>query len=154
MRKPVKALVLSATLCAGVFVASPASAAAAPYSPEAACAETAGYGGWTNATDGRRTLKTPFGDTFGYVQLMWNGSRGTNCVATIKTAFAGTSTRTNATLRIEGGGTHKDERGYKYYAAVVRKAAGKCVAYSGFTFDTRQDATSAHGGRSSYGNCG
>ncbi|WP_379570360.1 hypothetical protein [Nonomuraea mangrovi] len=145
---------MSATLFAGVIVASPASAAAAPYSPEAACAETAGYGGWTNATDGRRTLKTPFGDTFGYVQLMWNGSRGTNCVATIKTAFAGTATTTNATLSIKHGRTYTDTKSYKYYAAVVAKAAGQCVKYSGYTFDTRQDATSAHGGRGSYSNCG
>ncbi|GAA4082626.1 hypothetical protein [Nonomuraea soli] len=153
--QPAKALILSTALVSAAVLANPGPAQAAAYTPEAACTETAGYGGWGRLDSRPVTLGT---STWGRVFLLWNGSRGTNCVATIKTSFVGVATYTQATLAIEGVGIYRDPptltaRKYKYYAAIVKAAAGKCVAFAGEIADTRLDYSTAYGSRG-WGNCG
>lgn len=95
VRKPAKALALAAMLSAGTVLVHPAPALAAAYTPEAACAKESGRGGWTHVRDNKRAMKD--GKTvYGYVYLMWNRSLQKNCVAAIKTIFAGTPTYTQA----------------------------------------------------------
>ncbi|GAA4965307.1 hypothetical protein HD597_005526 [Nonomuraea thailandensis] len=154
--QPAKTLILSTALVSATVLANPGPAQAAAYSPEAACTETVGYGGWTGLDS--RPVKIG-SSTWGRVYLLWNGSRGTNCVATIKTSFVGVATYTQATLKIQGVGSYSDPpsltaRKYQYYAAVVRSAAGKCVDFAGRIADTRVDYSLASGARGSYGNCG
>lgn len=152
MPKSVLKVAAAVALAAGTIVVNPSSALAA-YSGPSACADQYG-GSWVEVSDGRRALRTPFGDTWGTVYLTYNNSTGENCVATVKTAFAGTSTDTWATLKVQGVGSFTDRGSYRYYAAKKYKAAGKCVAYEGGTGDTRVDRTYATGGRSAWGNCG
>ncbi|NRQ34147.1 hypothetical protein HII36_20160 [Nonomuraea sp. NN258] len=154
--QPAKTLILSTALVSAAVLANPGPAQAAAYTAETACAETAGYGSWKNLDS--RPVKIG-SSTWGRVYLMWNGSRGTNCVATIKTTFDGVPSFTQATLKIQGVGSYSDprlltDRKYKYYAAVVKAAAGKCVDFAGKIADTRLDYSLASGGRGQWGNCG
>lgn len=154
MRKSIKALTAMALVGAGTLLAHPAPALAAAYSPEAACAEESGRSGWRHISDNKRAVKHG-GTTYGHVYLMWHGGLKKNCVVTIKTAFSGTATYTTAKLWVKGRSkAYTDSGKYRYYAAVIASAGGKCVKYQGTTRDTRVDFREAKGGRSSWGNCG
>ncbi|MGW4795499.1 hypothetical protein ACWEPC_24095 [Nonomuraea sp. NPDC004297] len=153
-----KALALAAALAAGAVLIHPTAAFAGSYTPEAACAKESGYSGWRHVSDNRRAVKTG-GSTWGYVYLMWNRGRQANCVAVIKSAFAGTPTFTQAILKVQGGAAYRDPgtltaKKYKYYAAAIGYGKGKCVQYEGYIADTRNDYTLAKGKRNSWGNCG
>ncbi|GAA0948770.1 hypothetical protein [Nonomuraea longicatena] len=153
-----KTLALAAALAAGVVVVSPVSASAASYSPEAACAKDSGRGGWTHVKDNKRPLKAG-GSTWGHVYLMWNRGLQKNCVAVIKTAYAGTPTFTQAVLKFKDGAEYRDPgtltaKKYKYYATAIGYGKGKCAKFEGYTTDTRVDFTLATGKRTAWGNCG
>ncbi|WP_043619592.1 hypothetical protein [Nonomuraea candida] len=155
MRK--KAVALATMAIAGTVLVHPTAAFAGAYSPETACSKESGSGGWTRSQDGHRAVKSG-GSTWGHVYLMWNGRLKKNCVAVIKTAFAGTPTYTQAVLTVEGRGTYRDpsrltSKKYKYFAAAVGNGNDRCVKYEGYTADTRLDYTLASAKRSYWGNC-
>jgi hypothetical protein len=153
-----KSLALAAALAVGVVVVSPVSASAASYSPEAACAKESERGGWTHVKDNKVALKSG-SSTWGYVYLMWNRGLQKNCVAVIKTAYAGTPTFTQAVLKFEDGAEYRDPgtltaKKYKYYATAIGYGKGKCVQFGGRTSDTRVDFALATGKRDRWDNCG
>ncbi|WP_248961398.1 hypothetical protein [Sphaerisporangium perillae] len=159
MRRTTKTILLAAALSIGGVIANPAYAVAAAHSPEGVCGS-----GFARVADSKRAVKTPSGQVFGYVYLMYNRRTGYNCVTTIKTSYVGTATMTSATLmtqtkriKDEPARTNKktDNRKYKYYAGPVKLyAKGFCVKYSGTIADTRPQGEIASGGRSAWGNCG
>ncbi|WP_336207313.1 hypothetical protein [Nonomuraea sp. LPB2021202275-12-8] len=158
MRKPAKALALAAMLSAGTVLIHPAPASAAAYSPEVVCAKESGRGGWTHVADNKRTMKNGKA-VLGHVWLMWNRGLQKNCVAVIKTAFAGTPTFTQAILHTQGGGAYRDPgkltaKKYKYYAAAIGYGKGQCVDFEGITTDTRVDYGIAQARRGKFKNCG
>ncbi len=158
VRKPAKALALAAMLSAGTVLVHPAPALAAAYTPEAACAKESGRGGWTHVRDNKRAMKSGK-SVFGYVYLMWNRSLQKNCVAAIKTSYAGTPTYTQAILHVQGGGAYRDPgkltaKKYKHFAAAIGYGKGQCVDFEGYTTDTRVDYALAHARRGKFANCG
>lgn len=157
MRK--KTLALATMVVAGTVLIHPAPANAGTYSPETACSKESGRGGWVHVSDNKRAVKTSSGKTWGYVYLMWNRSLQKNCVAMIKTAYAGTATYTQAVLKFKDGAQYRDPgsltaKKFKYYAAAIGYGKGKCAAFEGYTTDTRRDYTLASGKRTKYANCG
>jgi hypothetical protein len=133
---------------------APAQAAPNPYTPERACATDFG-GTWSRTTDGHRNVTTATGAKWGDVYLMYKSSTGENCVATIKTAFVGTSTYTEAWLLVQGSTWKVDRDTYRYYAAVKAPARDRCVQYVGIVRNgTSSTSTYAWGGRTTWGNCG
>lgn len=145
----------SAVLTAAPGAAEPAgtrAAAANPYTAAEACHNDFG-GTWVPVSDNRRSVVTPSGTKWADVYLMWNDSTKRNCVATIKRAFVGTSTRTVAGLRVEGSDWVQDARNYQYYAAVQASACNKRVMYDGFVWNASR-TTLAQGGRYTFGNGG
>ncbi|MBC6460281.1 hypothetical protein [Actinomadura sp. HBU206391] len=151
MRKLTRRLaiaILPATVAATMF-SSPAHAATNPYTAAEACNNDFG-GAWGYATDGHRVIyagSTKVGDVY----LMYNGSSGYNCVATLKSASVGTPTWTDAELIVQGSGSVHNEGQFKYYAAVQRYARGKCVDYLGSMYYSGRWWTN---GRAAWGNCG
>jgi hypothetical protein len=155
MRTLVKAAVLIGLLAAALLgTAGTSSAAANPYTPQEACRNETGRGGWSVVSDGHRQVVTPTGAKWGDVYLLYSG--GYNCVATIKSSFVGTRTWTEAWIRLEGGNwIDLDSDPYSYYAAGERNAAGVCVAYFGRIYNNpNHTGTPAEGGRAGLGNCG
>ncbi|MDP4505710.1 hypothetical protein [Nonomuraea turcica] len=159
MRKSAKVLAAATLFAAGTVLAHPAPAmAAAPYTPERACAKESGRGGWTHVKDNKRALKNGR-STWGYVYLMWNRGLQKNCVTVIKTTYAGTPTYTQAILHVEGGGAYRDpgtltKRKYGHYAAAIGYGKGYCVDFEGHTTDTRKDFGIASARRGKFMNCG
>ncbi|MEU8177526.1 hypothetical protein AB0C14_32035 [Microbispora hainanensis] len=160
MRRSASTVVVAAALAVGGLAANPAYAISAGYTPEGVC----GSGFGRVSTDGSRAVKTPTGRVFGRVYLLYNRKTGQNCVVTIKSSYAGTATRTSATL-VTQVRRHRDEPvttarksdsgKYKYYAGPIKLyAKGLCVKYSGTIADTRINGEVASGGRSGWGNCG
>lgn len=155
MRRSASTVVVAAALAVGGLVANPAYAISAGYTPEGVCGS--GFGRVTH--DGSRAVKTPSGQVFGRVYLLYNRSTGQNCVVTIKSAYVGTPTRTSAQLIVKLSNTRTAEKidhlkKYKYYAGPVKlNAKGKCVKYYGTVADTRVDGEIASGGRLTWGNC-
>ncbi|MEV0820902.1 hypothetical protein ACWDA3_10070 [Nonomuraea rubra] len=142
--------VLAATLVAAGIAAVPSSAyaASAAYGPERVCGK-----GFHRVKDGHRAMRTRDGAVFGHVYLMYSKRSGKNCVAAIKTAYAGRRTVTGAYLEVRGGGRSEDVQRYKYYAETGHlEGAWKCVRYEGWTRDPGNRVT-AWGGRKSWGNC-
>lgn len=92
-----------------------------PYSPEDVCGS--GYDRIDYAT---------LSGGAGRVYLMYNGSNGYNCVATIKWENAGKATSTKAYLEVQGSTRTTDSGNFAYYAGPVKKhAANKCVKWGG-----------------------
>ena len=92
-----------------------------PYTPEDVC-------GHAFSTIDSATLS----GSVGRVYLMYNGSTGYNCVATLKWANAGSATSTAAFLEPQGGTRTTDSGNFSYYAGPVKKhAPGKCVKWGG-----------------------
>jgi hypothetical protein len=139
-----------------MFFGSPAQAATNPYTPQEACNHQFG-GSWSTTTDGHRSLTTlDTGAKWGDVYLMYNSATGYNCVATIKTAYVGTATYTDAALSIQGETNlwqHEDYGRYSYYAATEGYASNRCVQYQGW-IDNPSISDDAAGARLSWGNCG
>ncbi|GLW11965.1 hypothetical protein Misp01_70930 [Microtetraspora sp. NBRC 13810] len=159
MLTPTKKLILATAISVGGVLVLPTQALAAAYTPEGVCGK-----GFARVSDSKRVVKTPSGDVFGHVYLLYNRRTGYNCVTTIKTSYVGTATYTDATLTTQtkrlrdepvSTSSKTDARRYKYYAGPVKlHAKGFCVKYSGTIRDTRKDATTATGGRATWGNCG
>lgn len=146
--------VVLAALAAGTL-GSPAQAATSPYTPQEACNHQFG-GSWSTTSDGHRSVTTAGGATWGDVYLMYNSASGYNCVATIKSAYVGTSSEMLASLTVQGGsgqGDHQDRGFYDYYAATEAYAAGQCVEYFGIITNP-SGSDGATGGRLTWGNCG
>ena len=141
-------VILSAT-AAIATLAGPAQAAANPYTAAGACANEFG-GSWSSASDGHRTISS--GSTkVGDVYLMYNGATGYNCVVTLKSVSVGTASGVGAWLLVQGSDWRADEASYKYYAAIQRPAADKCVQYTG---EVLYGTSWASNGRYTWGNCG
>ncbi len=141
--------ILSATVAA-MTIASPAQAAANPFTAAQACNNDFG-GSWAHVSDGHRSITASDGTKVGDVYLMYNSATGYNCVATLKRVMVGNTTGVKAELRVEGSSWVGDPGNYKYYAAIQRSARDKCVMYRGevLYFTMWQSA-----GRLSWGNCG
>ena len=141
-------------LTAGTLGSS-AQAATNPYTPQEACNHQFG-GSWSTTTDGHRSLTTRSGAKWGDVYLMYNGATGYNCVATIKSAYVGTPSDTEAGLSIQGETNeweHVDFDSYGYYAATQGHGAGHCVQYEGVVYNPSVSDDAANG-RLTWGNCG
>jgi hypothetical protein len=145
---------LGTTMASAQAATTPTVAAANPYTPQEACQNETGRSGWSVVRDGHRTVTTPSGAKWGDVYLLYSG--GYNCVATIKSAFVGTPTWTEAWIKLGNGQwIQLDADDYRYYAAGERYAAGVCVAYFGYIYNNRQGTgTPADGGRATPDNCG
>jgi hypothetical protein len=142
--------ILSVTVAAVGF-GSPARAATNPFTAAQACNNDFG-GSWAYASDGHRTIYASDGTKVGDVYLMYNGSTGYNCVATLKAVNLGSTSGVSARLRVEGGSWGTPDSGnYKYYAAIEKSAVDKCVMYDGSVlyFTSWQS-----NGRYTWGNCG
>ena len=119
------ALATIAVLGAPAASAMPAGAARAnPYTAKEVCGS------------GYRVLKVKRlrddGIRLGRIVLLWNGSTGKNCVATIKVHQPGTPDYVQAFLQVRGRATGVDDGPFKYYAGPVRASArGKCVKWGG-----------------------
>jgi hypothetical protein len=140
---------------ATVAFAAPAQAAN-PYTPQEACNHQFG-GTWSQVSDGHRSAVTlDTGAKWGDVYLMYNSATGYNCVVTLKTAYVGTASDTDAALSIQGETNlwmHEDKKSYKYYAATEGYAAGHCVQYQGWIANPAFTDDAA-GARLTWGNCG
>nr|WP_242613795.1 M23 family metallopeptidase [Herbihabitans rhizosphaerae] len=91
-----------------------------PYTPQEVC------GSGFSVID-----EAALGDA-GRAYLLYNGSSGTNCVATIKSKSIGSESAVSAFLEVQGGARTTDSGSFKYYAGPVRKAAErKCVKWGG-----------------------
>lgn len=147
---------LVAAAVGAVAFAAPAQAATNPYTPQEACNHQFG-GSWSQVSDGHRNAVTlDTGAKWADVYLMYNTSTGYNCVATIKRAYVGVATDTDAALSIQGEldlWMHEDTDSYKYYAATQGYAAGHCVQYQGGLANPGWTDDAA-GGRYTWGNCG
>jgi hypothetical protein len=113
-------------VCAGLFAAAPASAAAAynPYTPKEVC-------GSAFDVIAKRAIRgggVHLADTY----LMYHAGR--NCVATIKRAYVGKRSWTEAWLwRRNYGNLAEDQGNFKYYAGPVKRwANNRCVAFGGY----------------------
>lgn len=139
----------------GTFsLSSPAQAATNPYTPQEACSHEFG-GSWHTASDGHRALLDSWGNTWGNIYLEYNSATGDNCVTTIKSAWVGQASDTEAELWVQDSPVfYRDEGMYKYYAAVKAHAAGKCVKYYGRMYTPDSTTTHLYNGRSTWGNCG
>lgn len=155
-----RTLIAAALAAAGVaatpataLAATPATAtettvAAARHTPEQVCGK-----GFTRVKDGHRAMKTRKGTVYGHVYLMYSKRSGKNCVAAIKTRWAGERTVTGVRLVVKGGGRSEDVQRYRYYAETGHlDGSWKCVQYEGWTRDPDNRIT-AWGGRTSWGNC-
>ena len=140
--------VASAAVAVAGF-ATPAHAAANPYTAAQACNEDFG-GSWAYASDGHRTISKD-GTKVGDVYLMYNGATGFNCVVTLKAVAIGTRTGVAATLTIQGSGSFTQSDNFKYYAAKQRSAVDTCVKYDG---EVLYGTSWVGAGRSTWGNCG
>jgi hypothetical protein len=149
MRKIARRLAVLAASATSVLTmfGSPAQAAGNPYTAASAC--SADFGGtWASATDGHRSITSPFtGAHLGDVYLMYNSATGSNCVTTIKSVSVGSETLIDANLTVQGDGPYGESGYYKYYAAVQAKANNTCVMYYGHV----QEIVN---GRWTWGNCG
>lgn len=141
-----------ATAMTSIGFSPAAHAATNPYTPQEACNHQFG-GTWTANSGGHRSVRTSSGLTWGDVYLMYNSATGYNCVATIKSAYVGTPSQTEASLWVQGDpGWTRDIGSYSYYAAVQKKAAGKCVQYEGVIWNPSFTDV-ATGGRYTWDNC-
>ncbi|GAA2301083.1 M23 family metallopeptidase [Nonomuraea roseoviolacea subsp. roseoviolacea] len=83
----------------------------------------------------------------GTVYLLYNGSNGTNCVATIKSTSVGTATAVSAYLEVAGAARRTDTGDFAYYAGpVTASAAGKCVRWGGSAGSITYNSPSEHCG--------
>ncbi|ADD42778.1 M23 family metallopeptidase [Stackebrandtia nassauensis] len=68
----------------------------------------------------------------GTVYLLYNASKGNNCVATMKAVSLGKKTATSAFLEVKGSKKVTDSGNFAYYSGPVRKyAKGTCVKWGG-----------------------
>ncbi|WP_214320502.1 hypothetical protein [Nonomuraea sediminis] len=155
MRKSVTTVAVAASLAVGGFIASPAQAIAARYTPEGVCGS--GYGRVTH--DGSRPVQYR-GATYGRVYLLYNRAKQSNCVVTLKTRYTGSKTTTGAALIVQPKPIKDtkqdpikriDAGNYQYYAGPVREYAPRCVKYWG-TIES-PDGKAAYGGRTNWDNC-
>lgn len=143
--------IIAAALVAAGIAATPSAAYAtsAAYTPEKICGK-----GFKRVKDGHRAMKTPKGSVYGHVYLTYNKRSGRNCVAAIKTVFAGTRTVTGVRLAVKGGGKAEEVGRFRHYAETGHlDGRWKCVTYEGWTRDP-DDKVRAWGGRTTWGNCG
>jgi hypothetical protein len=155
VRMPVKAILLTTTLCA--VIATPANATAAK-SPQSICGS-----GFGLVSGGVKPVKTASGRQYGTVYLLYSRRTGQNCVVTIKSSFVGTKTPVSASLTVmpkprkdeKQTPTVKSDSGkFAYYAGPVKYwAEDACVKFWGTIKPLGHDPAVASGGRNSWGNC-
>ncbi|PRX49341.1 peptidase M23-like protein [Prauserella shujinwangii] len=106
-----------------------------PYGPTDVCGD--GYGVIDSASLG----------TAATVYLLYDGSTGRNCVATIKNSGVGTESALSAYLEVEGASRVTDSGQYAYYAGPVRaEAASTCVRWGGSAGSASYDSPLEHCG--------
>lgn len=85
--------------------------------------------------------------TQGTVYLMYNASKGANCVATMKAVSLGKKSAVSSYLEVKGSKRVTDSGSFAYYAGPVAKAAKKtCVKWGGSVGSAKYD--------SGWGHCG
>ena len=134
MNKLTGAVAVAAALAAGVAFATPASAAANPYTAGGVCGS-----GFHELDHHALTGAT--------VYLMYDGA--TDCVVTIKTAAIGTKTDTESILEVNSNPVQvaDDEGYYAYYAASRVRAPGVCIKWGGLEGNSVWESSSwAHCG--------
>jgi hypothetical protein len=110
--------------CASLYAAAPASAAPNPYTPKEVCGSAFDVIAKRAIRDGGVHLA----DTY----LMYHAGR--NCVVTIKRAYVGKRSWTEAWLwRRNYSRLAEDEGNFKYFAGPVKRwANNRCVAFGGY----------------------
>ncbi|MEV4070217.1 hypothetical protein ACGFJC_27125 [Nonomuraea fuscirosea] len=161
-RRPLRKIV-NASACTLLFVtaaigltATPASAhslSGAVRSPKGCGWSSGGY-----TTQDSRAVVNRKGTRYGRVYLLWSGKYGQNCVVTLKSAWHGRATFTQAALfyRSSGSGAEdvvKDDGRLRHYAAVKQHTAGQCVRFYGAVSSGGHGGPLAEGARDSWGNC-
>jgi len=107
-----------------------------PYTPGGVCG--AGY---------RQIDAQPLAGGSGTVYLMYNDSKGTNCVVTIKRVNVGTKSPTSAYLQVHGRARVTDSGSFGHYAGPVRAGArNTCVSWGGSVGSARSDNSFEHCG--------
>ena len=111
-------------VCAGLYAATPAAADTNPYTPKEVCGSAYDVIAKREIHGGGMHLA----DTY----LMYNA--GYNCVVTIKRAYVGRPSWTEAWLwRGNYSNLAEDEGNFEYYAGPVRRYADdRCVAFGGY----------------------
>ncbi|WP_433238091.1 N-acetylmuramoyl-L-alanine amidase [Streptosporangium sp. CA-135522] len=106
-----------------------------PHTPESVCGS------------GYKVVDSAALGSAGTAYLLYNGSNGYNCVATIKKTSLGTATATSAYLEVQGRTRITDAGNFTYYAGPVRaSAAGKCVKWGGKAGSSSYDSPFEHCG--------
>jgi hypothetical protein len=135
-----------------LLAAAPAQAASNPYTPVGVC-------GSSYSVIGSMPI-TLSGTRMGTVYILYSSATGYNCVATIKSAYVGTSTFVSANVSKSSedpAGDADDHGNYQYYAVAKIYAAGSCIQYYGsvsrvkFANETPSNTGLAQSG---WGHCG
>lgn len=114
-----------------VSFASPAAAAANPYTYSQLCGS-----GYNLVSGGAIDLKTSSGALYGQLYITWNGSARMNCVVVIKRAYVGTRSETSVSISSPNSEGGWDLGNYTHYAGpVYEDAAGKCIYVSGWVWN-------------------
>ncbi|MEU1290637.1 spore-associated protein [Kitasatospora sp. NPDC005856] len=125
-RNSARAAALAVTVGSVLFAVPAAANATTTYTPQEAC----GSGYNTIAS-----FDLPGGTSTVY--LTYNKSTGKNCVATIKNSLVGTSTSTGAYVELADGSHREEGTGsYRYYATAYLYAAGQCIYYGGYDYNS------------------
>ena len=132
MFRAIRGAAIVLVIVAGLLVGPGAAAQAAvnPVTPEALCGP--GY----VARDQDPIHHSQTGERLGTVHLMYNPLVGYACTVTVKSAYAGTLTRTQVYLAAQYLPTQVDD-GYRLYAAGPARAyvLGGCTIWGGFMAD-------------------
>jgi len=165
MHRLVHWILTTTAVTLAVAVLPSTAEAANKYTPQQACANESGTSSssWSilgsDPSGGANPRTLSYYDsnlretiTLAKVYLLWNGSHGWNCTATMKVAFAGTANRTVAKLEVaDYADPAPDDGNYSWYAATYHYAAGSCVRFTGGAIDRRG---SMHYTTSGWGWCG
>ncbi|MFH9740439.1 hypothetical protein ACH4MA_22495 [Streptomyces roseolus] len=151
-RRRLTRITATMTLVVAAFLGGTATPAAA-HDNRQAIYEGCGWSSGYTELD-RETIYNPAGALMGSVFLLWNGSKGQNCVVTHQfySAGHGIPVKMVATLGIRSSGsgaiTYRTDTGnYGHFAAVKEYTTGQCVNFRG-------EIAGSVAGRNEWGNCG
>lgn len=126
-----KLWVSALAVLAVVSFASPAAAAANPYTYSQLCGS-----GYSLVSGGVIDLKTSSGALYGQLYITWNGSAKMNCAVVIKRAYVGTRSETTVSITSPNSEGSGDLGNYTHYAGpVYEDAAGKCINVTGWVWN-------------------
>ncbi|MFD9941230.1 hypothetical protein ACFWYW_44570 [Nonomuraea sp. NPDC059023] len=145
-------------LSAAVIGLAPAPAAAHSLSAAVRSSQGCGWSSGGYKVQDSRSVVNRKGTRYGTVYLLWSSRYGQNCVVTLKSAWHGRATFTQAALfyRSSGSGAEgveEDDGRYRHYAAAKQNTAGQCVRFYGAISSGGHGGPLAQGARNGWGNC-